>query len=1143
MATLTGQSIASSYEQLLHVDTDGGGTGTTLVPIKDGDNGTLFATQISTTTLCIDNPVTSSASQGGILRLQSDDGAVMASGHRLGVIEFGGAEDTSSTITTGARIEALTDATWSASENGADLAFYTTDGNASQTEALRITAEGYIGIGTSTPYANVTVQGVTGGSAVMYLLNYDSDTSGENGAIRFGNRGVDGETASITSNADGATDAGNLNFNTEATGGAIATRMTIDSNSRISLSNNDNNSYNTVLGKLAFNAGSDNASDYNTIIGEDAAGTGTVNGAAYNTAVGYKALEDITSGDANVALGMYACSSMLTGLGNVAIGSYDGTTAGPMRLSTAASNCIAVGTGSLAAIATSDADGTIAIGYKSLNAITSGQSNVAIGYQAGLENAIGDCNTSIGYDSWKDSLASLQNDHNTFIGFQSGSGTWVTAASSGNTAIGSSTLKGAMNAADNNTAVGFQSGKNVTTADQNTLMGLSSGYNLTTGSSNTFLGAEAGYNAVDVDKAVLIGKNAGFAGNMTADADGTISIGYDAGRVLTDGQYNVHIGHQAGLENNGDSNVAIGYDAFKDTLASLQNDNNVAIGYNAMSGTWVTAASTHNIGIGSGSLAGAMNAANYNTAIGSDALKAVTTGDNNIAIGTVAGDALTTMGECIFIGNAAGGAVSTSTANGTIAIGYAALGGATIGLGNIAIGSSALGDANAAGLHRNTAIGYLAASNVGSQAATDNTIVGNSACLNLTSGSTNTAIGSLAMGLGVVTGSGNTGVGYQALYDLTGGANNVAIGQESASSITTAENNIVIGKNAFLTPTTEADDNVVIGFEAMNGAIGTNAIVDTVVIGSGACQGAITSAASGTVAIGKAALAAQTSGIGNIAIGYSALVAEVTGDYNTAIGYAALASQTGTDGESSNTAVGFAAGKFATTATGSTFIGKDAGLGITGTKLTGNNNTAVGWEAGLEFEGAAHSNTMIGARAGKTTEAGVENVCIGYQALAEDDTATNQIVIGNNLVGTADNAIHIGNDTSHIRCDFNTDQTWDASSDRRQKRDIESSELGLAFINDLNPVKYKHKSPSEFPKEWSAYNADDTTPMGGNDKYKYGFIAQEVKEVVDKYNAPDYNAWSVDPDGRQRISREAMIVTLVKAVQELSAQVEELKNK
>ena len=48
MATLTGQSIASSYEQLLHVDRDGGGNGTTLVNIKDGDNGTTFALQMAT---------------------------------------------------------------------------------------------------------------------------------------------------------------------------------------------------------------------------------------------------------------------------------------------------------------------------------------------------------------------------------------------------------------------------------------------------------------------------------------------------------------------------------------------------------------------------------------------------------------------------------------------------------------------------------------------------------------------------------------------------------------------------------------------------------------------------------------------------------------------------------------------------------------------------------------------------------------------------------------------------------------------------------------------------------------------------------------------------------------------------------------
>ena len=145
MATLTGQTIASSYEQLLSLPNNGG-NGATPVAVTDGDAGTTFAMQVSTTTICIDNPTTSSATQGGVLRLQCDDGAVMASGHRLGVIEFGGAEDTSSTITTGARIEALADATWSASENGADLVMYTTDGNAAQAENMRIYSDSTSGV-------------------------------------------------------------------------------------------------------------------------------------------------------------------------------------------------------------------------------------------------------------------------------------------------------------------------------------------------------------------------------------------------------------------------------------------------------------------------------------------------------------------------------------------------------------------------------------------------------------------------------------------------------------------------------------------------------------------------------------------------------------------------------------------------------------------------------------------------------------------------------------------------------------------------------------------------------------------------------------------------------------------------------------
>ena len=83
----------------------------------------------------------SSATQGGALRLQANDGAAMGDDHRLGVIEFLGAEDASSNFTIGARIEALCDAAWSASENGARLDFYTTDANASESLVLTLDSD------------------------------------------------------------------------------------------------------------------------------------------------------------------------------------------------------------------------------------------------------------------------------------------------------------------------------------------------------------------------------------------------------------------------------------------------------------------------------------------------------------------------------------------------------------------------------------------------------------------------------------------------------------------------------------------------------------------------------------------------------------------------------------------------------------------------------------------------------------------------------------------------------------------------------------------------------------------------------------------------------------------------------------------
>ena len=86
----------------------------------------------------VQDTTTSSANTGGSLRLSANDGSPMGDSHRLGVIEFTGAEDSSNTQVVGARIEAMTDAAWTNVENGTALYFYTTDGNASQTNVLKI---------------------------------------------------------------------------------------------------------------------------------------------------------------------------------------------------------------------------------------------------------------------------------------------------------------------------------------------------------------------------------------------------------------------------------------------------------------------------------------------------------------------------------------------------------------------------------------------------------------------------------------------------------------------------------------------------------------------------------------------------------------------------------------------------------------------------------------------------------------------------------------------------------------------------------------------------------------------------------------------------------------------------------------------
>jgi len=241
----------------------------------------------------------------------------------------------------------------------------------------------------------------------------------------------------------------------------------------------------------------------------------------------------------------------------------------------------------------------------------------------------------------------------------------------------------------------------------------------------------------------------------------------------------------------------------------------------------------------------------------------------------------------------------------------------------------------------------------------------------------------------------------------SGGDRNIVIGKNAGTALTTGDSNVAIGWEALKTEDTHAN-NVAIGHAALTLQ---NAGADAYNVAVGYNAGTAVTTGLQNTFVGGLAGDATDDGDYNVAVGHLALSANC-GDSNVAIGYDALLSYTGTgsigigsDAFSSltsgaaNVATGFQAGLFATTADNSTFIGYQAGKGITGAKLTGNNNTAVGKDAGLLLQGAAANNTLLGSLAGDNITTGDDNIIIGYGKDAASATGSDQLNIGGWIVG------------------------------------------------------------------------------------------------------------------------------------------------
>lgn len=451
-----------------------------------------------------------------------------------------------------------------------------------------------------------------------------------------------------------------------------------------------------------------------------------------------------------------------------------------------------------------------------------------------------------------------------------------------------------------------------------------------------------------------------------------------------------------------------------------------------------------------------------------------------------------------------------------------------------------------------------------------NTAFGNYALTSNTTGRRQTAIGSQAL-YSNTTGYYNTAVGPFALYTNVSGNYNTAIGVQ-ALQYSTGSDNTAVGNGA-LTSLTTGDDNVAIGDRAIGVSTGVNR---TIGIGTQACQ--------------------QHTGNDSIGIGFQALsAASSTGLYNVAIGSASLG---GCTSGNSNVAAGRRAGNGITTATGNTAIGTDAMVG-SGTAITGSNNVAVGNTASANVTtgyqnvsiganagtvlSTGYNNVFIGRYAAQSTTGGAGNIAIGEQSLTVNTTGNYNTAVGTGTAGggaaltnttllgylatvTGSDQVQLGNSST-------TTYAYGAvqnRSDQRDKADIQDTTLGLEFINALRPVDFRWDMRDDYrsarPEPVAADATDDEKAAhaeavaqwveqsklknlqhDGSKKrgrFHHGLIAQEVKAVCKSLGVDfgGYQDHSIKGgDDVLSLGYEELIAPLIKAVQQLSAEVEHLK--
>jgi hypothetical protein len=341
---------------------------------------------------------------------------------------------------------------------------------------------------------------------------------------------------------------------------------------------------------------------------------------------------------------------------------------------------------------------------------------------------------------------------------------------------------------------------------------------------------------------------------------------------------------------------------------------------------------------------------------------------------------------------------------------------------------------------------------------------------------------------------------------VTTGQQNTFVGFEAGKANTTGSFNTAVGANALRAHTASGfGSNVAVGFDAM---CSTTTGDLNVAVGSCALQNNTTGYLH--VAVGNAALRNNTTGLGNVAIGLNALTSNTTGIGNNAMGFQTLSSNTTGN---FNVGAGLCAMISNTSGISNTGIGNQAVFSNT----TGCFNTGLGLDA-LRSNTTARDNTALGVCALRNNTTGCNNIGVGANA---GRTGGGPEGIVN--ITTESNRIVMGND-DHTCAQIKI--AWTTTSDCRDKLCFAPIAHGLDFVRALKPTEYQFKTGGR-----------DSSETDG--RRRYGFLAQDVLPLEGE-NPVIISAENPD---KLQYTESHLIPVLVKAIQELTARVEELEAK